>query len=222
MALKDRRKKGPTRDESAGFTCPHYEAQAAGKRCAHYGDGGSCDRPGQGQCVEWVKANPDSVRVTPERPAETNPVTGASGPAFNLTAPAPPPPAEPAAPVPPVEEAARSRPRPPEIPWIRQVSDDDIASFRALRVSVCLRTENVGEVWLVHEYTGSQDRFELRIDHAATLTAICAAFPGAKVSALERESPDRSVDLADLPPLSDLDLPALGVPPADEGGSTPA
>ena len=53
---------------------------------------------------------------------------------------------------------------------------------------VCLASDDVGEFWLVPEYT-DKERQELSIDHAATLTAICAAFPGAKVTAFEKDPP---------------------------------
>ena len=68
---------------------------------------------------------------------------------------------------------------------VRNLTDEDIASFKALGVEVCLASEEIGEVWIVPEYT-EQQRRELRIDHAATLTAVCAAFPGAKVTSFEK------------------------------------
>lgn len=68
---------------------------------------------------------------------------------------------------------------------VRNLTDEDIASFKALGVEVCFASEGIGEVWIVPEYT-EQERREIRIDHAATLTAVCAAFPGAKVTSFEK------------------------------------
>ena len=68
---------------------------------------------------------------------------------------------------------------------MRNLTDEDIASFKALGVEVCIASEEIGEVWIVPEYT-EQERRELRIDHAATLTAVCATFPGAKVTSFEK------------------------------------
>jgi hypothetical protein len=40
----------------------------------------------------------------------------------------------------------------------------------------------IGTLWLVPAYTGAKDRKELSYRDAATLTTICAAFPGAQVT----------------------------------------
>ena len=84
-------------------------------------------------------------------------------------------------PVPVVEQPSTDR----DAVLVRNLTDEDIASFKALGVEVCLASEEIGEVWIVPEYT-EQARRELRIDHAATLTAVCAAFPGAKVTSFEK------------------------------------
>jgi hypothetical protein len=85
----------------------------------------------------------------------------------------------------------RSRPAPPparpappacEVPVVRNLTDDDIASFQALGAEICLATEGCGEIWLVPAYTGRADRRELSVRDAATLAAICSAFPGASVA----------------------------------------
>jgi len=70
-------------------------------------------------------------------------------------------------------------------PLVRNVTDEEIASFRALGAEVCIRSEEVGEVWVVPEYTGA-DRAELSVEHSITLATICAAFPGAKVVEITR------------------------------------
>jgi hypothetical protein len=84
---------------------------------------------------------------------------------------------------PPVRLATASRDDKP--PLVRNVTDEEIASFKALGAAVCIRSAAMGDVWLVPEYTGA-DRAELSVEHSATLTAICAAFPGAKVVAMNR------------------------------------
>jgi hypothetical protein len=72
---------------------------------------------------------------------------------------------------------------------LHRLSDDDVASWKALGVAVCIASDEVGEVWLVPEYTGRSDRQELRIDHAVALTAVCGAFPGARITSFVRHEP---------------------------------
>ena len=127
-------------------------------------------------CVEWLKANGHAVPPP-------------------LASPAPLPAAPPSvdrdlfgAPLPTPEPASTSRsgpdPTSKDVPIVRNLTDEEIASFKALRAEVCLRSEDVGEVWLVPEYTGAE-RKEISVEHASTLAAICAAFPGAKVVSFE-------------------------------------
>lgn len=73
---------------------------------------------------------------------------------------------------------------------VRNLSDEDIASFKALNVEVCLATEDCGQIWLVPEYTGRADRKEISARDAATLAAVCSAFPGARVTSFEKTRPD--------------------------------
>ena len=96
-------------------------------------------------------------------------------------APAPPrrPPVSAA---PPVPSAPPAEPGPP---LVRNVTDEQIASFKALGVEVCIRSEHLGDIYLVPEYTGA-DRAELSVEHSVALTAICSAFPGAKVVQFRR------------------------------------
>lgn len=175
MSLKDRYTGKPAGDND-NYSCPHYSTVAGSKRCAHYLDGGACARDDEFMCVEWLRLNhPDNplVSKTEDKPARTD--------LFGNPVPEEPPPqAEPEKP--PVASAPPPGPaKEREPPIVRNITDEEIASFRALGGSVCICSEDVGDVWLVPEYTG-KDRLELRIDHAATLTAICAAFPGAKVT----------------------------------------
>lgn len=67
----------------------------------------------------------------------------------------------------------------------RQPSEEALASFRALGLEVCLLTAESCSVWIVPEYSGA-DRLELRVDHAATLAALCSAVPGARVTEIRR------------------------------------
>lgn len=69
----------------------------------------------------------------------------------------------------------------------RTLTDEALDSFRELGVVVGLDTGEVGPVWIVPEYT-SQDRRELRVDHAATLAALCSTFVGARIISFERGS----------------------------------
>ena len=73
---------------------------------------------------------------------------------------------------------------------VRNLTDEDIASFKALGVEVCLATEGCGDVWLVPEYSGREDRKEISVRDAATLAAVCSAFPGARVTRFDKPAPE--------------------------------
>ena len=77
-------------------------------------------------------------------------------------------------------EAART-----QVVAVRELSHEALESFRLLGLEVCLTTGDGRAVWIVPEYTGG-DRLEVRVDHAATLAALCAALPGARVSDVRR------------------------------------
>lgn len=185
MSLLDRI--APT-SASATFECPKYRPLPGMKRCQHYVDGGACALPDELMCVEWLKANgqamphptPTPVQVTPppvSPPTDLfgTPVATPSAKAAAKKKPATTTPStEPPAGMPPV--AGEPIPR---------ISEQDIASFKALGVEVCLSADGVGEVWIVPEYTG-KDRKELSVEHAATLRLVVDAFPGAKVIAFEK------------------------------------
>ncbi len=193
MALRDRidEVSPQTTDH---FECPQYETSPGTRRCSRYLEGGGCSIPGTDRCLEWARANAHrSAQSTGE--SEGTCEAGAGNHERQRIAkdlfgkPLPPPPttqpSEPPAPL-----ALKPEPEPQlEPPIVRNLTDDDIASFKALGASVRIRSEHVGDVWLVPEYTG-KDRQELSIEHAATLTAICAAFPGAKVTSFEPEAVD--------------------------------
>lgn len=160
------------------ITCPHYESIPGSRRCRSYDPSGACLRPDTFMCLEWLKVNP--------------------GPSLSPTPPVPPPqlprpstprlfalePTEPSRPL-----AAAARPSTPAAaPLPLAFGEADVASFRARGQAVCLRSEGVGELWLVPEYTAS-DRRELSLQHAALLATLCAAFPGARVVAFEPAAP---------------------------------
>ena len=158
------------------ITCTHYGPVPGSRRCRSYQDGGLCQRPGAavGKCLEWLKVN--SPGEAPPEPASRD--------LFGAPVPTPPPMRSPdkGAPSP----APSAPPPEPSPPLVRNVTDEQIASFKALGVEVCIRSEHLGDIYLVPEYTG-EARAELSIEHSVTLTAICSAFPGAKVVEMKRK-----------------------------------
>ena len=62
-------------------------------------------------------------------------------------------------------------------------------AFEELGVEVCIRSEELGDVWLVPRYTG-RDRKEITPEHAATIHHLLAAFPGARVVSFDRAAGD--------------------------------
>jgi len=186
MARKISTRPSAVASSRAGFDCQRYEATAGSKRCRYYHDGGGCHRPDaeEGRCIEWLKVNAPSAfassttrRAQPpvDRDLFGNPIQPDERPRVASSKSARPQP-ETLAPTPP----SSSKP-----PLVRNVTDEEIASFKELGVEVCIRSEALGDVYLVPVYTG-QDRTELSIEHSLTLTAICATFPGAKVVELKR------------------------------------
>lgn len=186
MALKDRLKSATPDAAQPAFTCPHYDPPPGEKRCRHFIANGACARPDVFMCVEWLKANgpqaPASEPPTPEVVPDDRPRD-----LFGHPLPDPPKPPPPAA-KPEVAIVTPTLEPAPEPPLVRNVTDEEIASFKALGVEVCIASETLGDVWIVPEYTGA-DRREFTVQHAATLTAICAAFPGAKVVHCEKAKP---------------------------------
>lgn len=179
---------------ASAFECPKYRPLPGSKRCQHYLDGGACGLPDEFMCVEWLKAN--GHKVAPPAPrADASPPMDPPPPAARPAAPArdlfgtpvsPPASKEPAKKK--QEPATSVPPELPEGPPLARISDEDIASFKALGVEVCIESEGIGQVWLVPEYTG-QDRKEISVEHAATLRLVVDAFPGAKVTAFEKLRP---------------------------------
>lgn len=166
MALKHllRPEPTPAADRPPGITCPKY-VRGDGKRCLHFKASGACALPDEFMCVEWLKRNP--------------------APTTHALAPSPaalPPPVEPALPL--EDETA------PTVE-LRGLTTEDVASFKALGVEVCLKSEAYGELWLVPAYTG-RPRKELTPEHAATVLRVLEAFPGSQVLSFEKHSqPER-------------------------------
>ena len=186
MGLTDRYRNPSGESKSASnFSCPHYSPAPGEKRCKDYLAGGACARDDEFMCVEWLKANGHALPTD-------HPVLAAP-PQKNLfgeVVPVPSPPQKarlsreskktPPAPTAPRSEVSDEVPK-----GLPAISKDDIESFRALGVEVCLRSEEIGDVWIVPEYTG-QERKELAIEHAATLCLVSAVFPGATVTSFEK------------------------------------
>ncbi len=189
---------------SAEVTCTRYDPVPGTRRCKHYLKGGACSLPDEFMCVEWLKANGHHVppplppvapspEVAPVEAAPPAPPTHAEEPRvaralFGRPLPTPPPTLRPVQKVERDAPPARGLPS-ADVPVFRNLSDEDIASFKALNVEVCLATEACGEVWLVPEYTGNATRKELSVKDAATLAAVCTAFPGARVTSFEKTDP---------------------------------
>jgi hypothetical protein len=84
-----------------------------------------------------------------------------------------------------------------DAPPLRGLTTEDIESFKALGVEVCLRSEAFGEIWLVPRYTG-KDRKEITPEHVATICRVIEAFPGSRVVAFDkRPQPDPDEKEAD-------------------------
>jgi hypothetical protein len=192
-----------------GLVCSRYSPVAGSKRCRHYVAGGSCALPDELQCLEWLRANGHPLpgveartQHTPATETATPPSSGNADQAqaavefvdaverdlFGNPVAVPPPPKSPSKPAPERLDVVRDVATPTrleDVPLVRNLSAEEVASFKALGVEVCLASDAIGEVWLVPDYTG-KDRNELSVEHAATFAAVCSAFPGAKVVSFER------------------------------------
>ena len=167
MSLVDRYREGLASSKPSTFACEHYSPLSGSKRCAHYQPGGRCARIPNGKCVEWLKVN---------APAEQPPK-----PTFALTHPTSP--RVPDSPPSPHEAPGRGSPR-PTAACACGITAADIASFRDLRMEVCLETD-AGEIWLVPEYS-KRPRVELSPTHVAFMVHVLRAFPGARVRSVSR------------------------------------
>jgi hypothetical protein len=73
------------------------------------------------------------------------------------------------------------------------ITHEELASFKALEVELCLDLDEAGPVWLVPRYTG-QARKEITPEHAATLRLLLDAFPGARIAAFEKAALARDAE----------------------------
>ncbi len=188
----------PNAVKPEGITCEFFSAPEGTKRCSHYVGRGVCGLDDEFMCVEWLRVNghpshkslpivrgasPESPPLEPhvERDLFGNPVrrtARASAPSSTAgQGSAPPAPSPHPTPI----EVPPSAPR-----IVRHLSDDDGAAFEKLGVEVCLSTASCGEMWLVPAYTDTPGRQEISIRDAATLAALCAAFPGAQIVGFTR------------------------------------
>ena len=188
MATNDSNKTQGTRDTD--FGCLHYEAVPGKKRCRHYMEGGSCDRPDEFMCVEWLRLNKKTKPAPkPKGPTDLfgNPVPEPKKPKRTTPTQQRPTAATPS-PSPIVDDI------PEELEPLRGLTTDDIEGFKKLGVEVCLESEAFGEVWLVPEYTGA-DRKEITPEHTATIARVMEAFPGSKVVSFEKSpKPDKEAE----------------------------
>ncbi len=191
MALAERfRAAGGSKPD--GVTCELFEAPAGTKRCSHYVGRGACGLEGEFMCTEWLRVNghpshrslPLVRDAAPEPPPEKPPV---ERDLFGNPVKRPPPRPDTSmragrgsAPPRMPPSAPADEPSPPP-PVVRTLTDADVAAFEKLGVEVCLQTASCGELWLVPSYTHTPGRQEISIHDAATLAALCAAFPGSQI-----------------------------------------
>jgi hypothetical protein len=149
----------PSQIPAPGIDCPRYQPRASSKRCEHYLDGGACALATEFMCVEWLKAN---RRLVPQDHPSHSAIPAHPVLLSDVATPAP--------------EPAHAR---------APITPEEIASFKTLGVELCIRSEELGELWVVPRYTG-QARKEITPEHAATLRLLLDAFPGARLAAFEK------------------------------------
>ena len=172
-------------DRKPNIECPKYLPLPDSKRCRHYLDGGACALASEFMCVEWLKRN---RRVVPhDHPAQTSSPSITESHA-SMTPPAAPEsdqraPMVPTAPMPPALEPQHAA----ALTARAAIPQDALDSFKVLGVELCIRSEELGDVWLVPHFTG-QARKEITPEHAATLRLLLEAFPGGRIVRFERLS----------------------------------
>lgn len=170
---------------SEDITCPHYKPLAGNKRCSNYLDGGSCSRPDEFQCTEWLKRNSNRSipKPSPQKDVNTD-LFGNPIPEPKTTRQTEPKQEEAAQiqhpPLPPPNAADET-----ERHLIRGFTTADIEGFKKNGFEVHVRSETFGEFWLVPEYTG-QDRKEITPEHASTIACALHVFPGSRVEAFKK------------------------------------
>ena len=139
------------------------------KRCADYSPNGSCARPDEFMCVEWLKLNPapssSATSINAPRSLPTAPAEPIARDLFG-TAVARPAPKPRATPSPSPAVTAPPQTNKPlsttDTPVVRAVTEADVASFKAESFEVCLESESLGPVWIVTEYS-DRERMELKL-----------------------------------------------------------
>ena len=140
--------------------CPKREPLADGT-CKHQLPTGCCALPDELTCIEWVAGRP-AQRIAVGVPAP-------------IARPAP-------------SQATADEPSPVvDVERLRGFTTEDIESFRALGVEVCLQSKSFGELWLVPAYTG-QPRRELTPEHLATVLHALSVFPGSRVTGFHKRT----------------------------------
>ena len=179
--------------------CPHYSPIPDSRRCRHYLTNGGCGRPDELMCREWLKKNGHAVTAGQDQaaePAKNPPVAGSRPSREHDLQGRPVPENARARNASPARAGAACRLDLPEVDPEQQppppgLTPEDIASFKDLGVEVCLRSEKVGELWLVAEYTCA-DRKEITPEHAATLHHLLQVFPGSQVVSFDKNPrPDK-------------------------------
>ena len=170
--------------------CSGYTPLPGKKRCSHYQDKGDCS-VSDAKCKEWLKLNTRKQpagsatdlfghplpelkrprrRQTEEKPAAQSPAKVMDKSVVTSAAEA--------------EENAQAE--------SRGLTTEDIDSFKALGVEVNLKSDTLGTVWLVPEYT-DQDRKEITPEHAATLSQVMAVFQGSTIESFEKPTKETKV-----------------------------
>jgi hypothetical protein len=192
----------------SNITCTKFEAISGTKRCKHYASNGACNRPDEFMCVEWLKLNgPAAASVTAapltrlhalnasmahaQSKARLSVSQVAAAKSLGAISQVLGPDKAPAGPrtrLQPSDEVALLALR-QSLPGAFQAQATtavDIASFKARGIEVCVATDDLGEFWIVPEYSDAE-RQELTIEHASLIAAACSAFPGSKVTAVRRK-----------------------------------
>lgn len=201
------------------ITCPQYEPLPGKRHCRHFIQGGTCALPDHFLCSEWAAVNGHRLPVA--RTASSGEATSGmagrgeagSGEALqgkdlhhepkdlfgNPVAEKPAPKAATrslpiaSADSRATESTVASESTPAiDVDQLRGFTNEDIASFKALGVEVCLHSEAYGELWLVPAYTGGP-RKEITPEHAATVMRVLSVFPGSRVTAFEKTTPGEPV-----------------------------
>src|SRR3989339_879774 len=126
-------------------TCPKYAPELNSKRCTHYLNKGACSLATEFMCIEWLKANKQVLPTDHPvfTPQQTSLFDGGS-----------------LGPTPKAKSTYQSKPQhQPEYPSpqltahepqvLQVISKEDIESFKALHVEVCVHSDTLGDIWLV-------------------------------------------------------------------------